>query len=144
MAVVLLKPRLPFAGEMAVQIHNIAELVLIVRSSCFSCTYFGPYCSEMEEEKKCLLLSFAPLIAALKHAIREGDIAQVRGALAVPGLNQDPIDTVSGMNLLTLAATYGQDEIVKLLLRRGAGVNYTDQNRNGMTALIQAAEQVSV
>jgi len=43
-----------------------------------------------------------------------------------------------------LAATYGQDEIVKLLLRRGAGVNYTDQNRNGMTALIQAAEQVSV
>jgi len=79
--------------------------------------------------------------AALKHAIREGDIAQVRGALAVPGLNPDTIDTVSGMNLLTLAATYGQDEIVKLLLRRGAGVNYTDQNRNGMTALIQAAEQ---
>ena len=98
----------------------------------------------MEKGKKTLLLSFVPLIAALKHAIREGDIAQVRGALAVPGLNPDTIDTVSGMNLLTLAATYGQDEIVKLLLRRGAGVNYTDQNRNGMTALIQAAEQVSV
>ena len=94
--------------------------------------------------KKNLLLSFVALTAALKHAIREGDIAQVRGALAVPGLNPDTIDTVSGMNLLTLAATYGQDEIVKLLLRRGAGVNYTDQNRNGMTALIQAAEQVSV
>ena len=91
-----------------------------------------------------MLLSFVALTAALKHAIREGDIAQVRRALAVPGLNPDTIDTVSGMNLLTLAATYGQDEIVKLLLRRGAGVNYTDQNRNGMTALIQAAEQVSV
>ena len=96
------------------------------------------------KREKNLLLSFVALTAALKHAIREGDIAQVRGALAVPGLNPDTIDTVSGMNLLTLAATYGQDEIVKLLLRRGAGVNYTDQNRNGMTALIQAAEQVSV
>ena len=98
---------------------------------------------KLKREKK-LLLSFVALTAALKHAIREGDIAQVRRALAVPGLNPDTIDTVSGMNLLTLAATYGQDEIVKLLLRRGAGVNYTDQNRNGMTALIQAAEQVSV
>ena len=129
---------------MAVQMRDIAELVLVVRFPCCCFAYFGPYCSEMEKGKKNLLLSFVALTAALKHAIREGDIAQVRGALAVPGLNPDTIDTVSGMNLLTLAATYGQDEIVKLLLRRGAGVNYTDQNRNGMTALIQAAEQVSV
>lgn len=42
------------------------------------------------------------------------------------------------------AATYGQDDIVKLLLRRGAGVNYTDQKRNAVTALMQAAEQVIV
>lgn len=93
-------------------------------------------------KKKNWLLSFVALTAALKQAIREGDITQVRGALAAPGLNPDTIDTVSGMNPLTLAATYGQDEVVKLLLRRGAGVNYTDQNRNGMTALMQAAEQV--
>lgn len=96
------------------------------------------------KKKKNWLLWFVALTAALKQAIREGDITQVRGALAAPGLNPDTIDTVSGMNPLTLAATYGQDEIVKLLLRRGAGVNYTDQNRNGVTALMQAAEQVSV
>ena len=67
---------------------------------------------------------------------------QVRRALAVPGFNPDTIDTASGMSLLMWAATYGQDDIVKLLLRRGAGVNYTDQKRNAVTALMQAAEQV--
>jgi len=67
---------------------------------------------------------------------------QLRRALAVPGFNPDMIDTASGMTLLMWAATYGQDEIVKLLLRRGAGVNYTDQKRNAITALMHAAEQV--
>ena len=66
----------------------------------------------------------------------------VRRALAVPGFNPDMIDTASGMTLLMWAATYGQDEIVKLLLRRGAGVN-TEEKRSSMTALIHAAEQVS-
>ena len=80
---------------------------------------------------------------ALKQAIREGDVMQVRRALAVPGFNPDMIDTASGMTLLTWAATAGQDEIVKLLLRRGAGVN-NDQKRHVMTALMHAAEQVSL
>ena len=67
----------------------------------------------------------------------------VRQALAVPGFNPDDvaIDTASGMTLLMWAATSGQDEIVRLLLRRGAGVN-TVQKRTAMTALMHAAEQV--
>ena len=79
--------------------------------------------------------------ADLKQAIRGGDIMLVRRALAVPGFNPDMIDTASGMTLLMWAATYGQDEVVKLLIRRGAGVN-TEEKRNSMTALIHAAEQV--
>ena len=79
--------------------------------------------------------------ADLKQAIRGGDIMLVRRALALPGFNPDMIDTASGMTLLMWAATYGQDEVVKLLIRRGAGVN-TEEKRNSMTALIHAAEQV--
>lgn len=69
----------------------------------------------------------------------------VRRALAVPGFNPDDvaIDTASGMTLLMWAATSGQDEIVRLLLRRGAGVN-TVQKRTAMTALLHAAEQVHI
>lgn len=69
----------------------------------------------------------------------------VRRALAVPGFNPDDIaiDTASGMTLLMWAATSGQDEIVRLLLRRGAGVN-TVQKRTAMTALMHAAEQVFI
>lgn len=80
--------------------------------------------------------------AALRQAIQEGDVMLVRRALAVPGFNPDDvaIDTASGMTLLMWAATSGQDEIVRLLLRRGAGVN-TVQKRTAMTALLHAAEQ---
>lgn len=69
----------------------------------------------------------------------------VRRALAVSGFNPDDvaIDTASGMTLLMWAATSGQDDIVRLLLRRGAGVN-TVQKRTAMTALMHAAEQVSI
>ena len=67
----------------------------------------------------------------------------VRRALAVPGFNADTIDTASGMTLLMWAATCGKDDILRLLLRRGAGV-HTDQKRTGMTALMHAAEQVCV
>lgn len=100
------------------------------------------------EESKVIERADSPVVeplhlslAALKQAIREGDIALVRGALAVPGLNPDTVDTASGMSLLTWAATYGQDDIVKLLLRRGAGINYFDPKRNAITALMQSAEQ---
>ncbi|RMX55408.1 hypothetical protein pdam_00010143 [Pocillopora damicornis] len=84
-----------------------------------------------------------PLIlswTALKQAIRDGDTLLVRRALAVPGFNPDTIDTASGMTLLMWAATCGKDDIVRLLLKKGAGVN-TDQKRTGMTALMHAAEQ---
>ena len=106
----------------------------------FRLRYFGLTYVEVLFVK--ILMPFYDFVAALKQAIREGDIALVRGALAVPGLNPDTVDTASGMSLLTWAATYGQDDIVKLLLRRGAGINYFDPKRNAITALMQSAEQV--
>lgn len=47
----------------------------------------------------------------------------------------------SGMTLVMLAAAGGQDDLLRLLLRRGAKVN--GRQKNGTTALIHAAEKVS-
>lgn len=82
-------------------------------------------------------------LASLRQAIQEGDVMLVRRALTVPGFNPDDvaIDTASGMTLLMWAATSGQDEVVRLLLRRGAGVNAV-QKTTAMTALLHAAQQV--
>lgn len=46
----------------------------------------------------------------------------------------------SGMTLVMLAAAGGQDDLLRLLIRKGAGVN--GRQRNGTTALIHAAEKV--
>lgn len=44
------------------------------------------------------------------------------------------------MTLLMLAAAGGQDDLLRLLLRKGAKVN--GRQKNGTTALIHAAEKV--
>lgn len=46
----------------------------------------------------------------------------------------------SGMTLVMLAAAGGQDDLLRLLLRKGAKVN--GRQKNGTTALIHAAEKV--
>ena len=48
----------------------------------------------------------------------------------------------SGMTLVMLAAAGGQDDLLRLLLRKGAKVN--GRQKNGTTALIHAAEKVSL
>lgn len=44
------------------------------------------------------------------------------------------------MTLLMLAAAGGQDDLLRLLIRKGAKVN--GRQKNGTTALIHAAEKV--
>lgn len=51
-----------------------------------------------------------------------------------------PTQDSSGMTLLMLAAAGGQDDLLRLLLRKGAKVN--GRQKNGTTALIHAAEKV--
>lgn len=78
--------------------------------------------------------------ADLKQAIRDGDEESVRAALA-GGLELNLLDGASGMTLLLMASAACQDGIVELLLRKRADVN-TEQ-KNGVTALMHACEQVS-
>lgn len=51
---------------------------------------------------------------------------------------QDP----SGMTLVMLAAAGGHDDLLRVLIRKGAKVN--GRQKNGTTALIHAAEKVGL
>lgn len=51
------------------------------------------------------------------------------------------LQDVSGMSLSMLAAAGGQDDILRLLIKKGARVN--GRQKNGTTALMHAAEKVT-
>lgn len=53
-----------------------------------------------------------------------------------------PMKDSSGMTLVMLAAAGGQDDLLRLLIRKGAKVN--GRQKNGTTALIHAAEKVGI
>lgn len=50
------------------------------------------------------------------------------------------LQDISGMSLSMLAAAGGQDDILRLLIKKGARVN--GRQKNGTTALMHAAEKV--
>lgn len=52
------------------------------------------------------------------------------------------LQDVSGMSLSMLAAAGGQDDILRLLIKKGARVN--GRQKNGTTALMHAAEKVTL
>ncbi|XP_036892968.1 M-phase phosphoprotein 8 isoform X2 [Sturnira hondurensis] len=75
----------------------------------------------------------------LRDAVKNGDYITVKIALnSNEDYNLDQEDS-SGMTLLMLAAAGGQDDLLRLLIRKGAKVN--GRQKNGTTALIHAAEK---
>ncbi|KAM9343138.1 M-phase phosphoprotein 8 [Pholidichthys leucotaenia] len=86
------------------------------------------------------ILSGPPLSPSeLRDAVKSGDYMAVKLALnSKEDYNLEQED-VSSMTLCMLAATGGQDDILRLLIKKGARVNA--RQKNGITALMHAAEK---
>ncbi|KAK9402427.1 M-phase phosphoprotein 8 [Crotalus adamanteus] len=77
--------------------------------------------------------------AQLRDAVKNGNYTMVKMALnSNEEYNLDQEDS-SGMTLVMLAAAGGHDDILRLLIRKGAKINC--RQKNGTTALIHAAEK---
>ncbi|XP_021381383.2 M-phase phosphoprotein 8 isoform X2 [Lonchura striata] len=77
--------------------------------------------------------------ALLRDAVKSGDYMTVKMALSSnEEYNLDQEDP-SGMTLVMLAAAGGHDDLLRVLIRKGAKVN--GRQKNGTTALIHAAEK---
>ncbi|XP_035265541.1 M-phase phosphoprotein 8-like isoform X1 [Anguilla anguilla] len=75
----------------------------------------------------------------LRDAVKAGDYLAVKLALgSTEDYNLDQEDS-SGMSLAMLAAAGGQDDILRLLIKKGVKVNW--RQKNGTTALMHAAEK---
>ncbi|XP_031218154.1 M-phase phosphoprotein 8 isoform X2 [Mastomys coucha] len=75
----------------------------------------------------------------LRDAVKNGDYIAVKVALnSNEEYNLDQEDS-TGMTLVMLAAAGGQDDLLRLLITKGAKVNR--RQKNGTTALIHAAEK---
>ncbi|XP_021235678.1 M-phase phosphoprotein 8 isoform X3 [Numida meleagris] len=75
----------------------------------------------------------------LRDAVKSGDYMTVKMALSSSEeYNLDQEDS-SGMTLVMLAAAGGHDDLLRVLIRKGAKVN--GRQKNGTTALIHAAEK---
>ncbi|XP_067084214.1 M-phase phosphoprotein 8 isoform X1 [Osmerus mordax] len=86
------------------------------------------------------ILSAPPLSPSeLRDAVKSGDYMSVKLALnSKEDYNLDQEDS-SGMSLCMLAAAGGQDDILRLLIKKGVKMN--GRQKNGTTALMHAAEK---
>ncbi|XP_060682053.1 M-phase phosphoprotein 8 isoform X3 [Hemiscyllium ocellatum] len=77
--------------------------------------------------------------SVLRDAVKSGNYLTVKLALnSSEEYNLDQEDP-SGMNLVMFAAAGGQDDILRLLIKKGA--NISSRQKNGTTALMHAAEK---
>ncbi|XP_015707672.1 M-phase phosphoprotein 8 isoform X1 [Coturnix japonica] len=85
-------------------------------------------------------ISAEPISSSLlRDAVKSGDYMTVKMALSSSEeYNLDQEDS-SGMTLVMLAAAGGHDDLLRVLIRKGAKVN--GRQKNGTTALIHAAEK---
>ncbi|RLW08239.1 hypothetical protein DV515_00003098 [Chloebia gouldiae] len=84
-------------------------------------------------------ISTEPISTLLRDAVKSGDYMTVKMALSSnEEYNLDQEDP-SGMTLVMLAAAGGHDDLLRVLIRKGAKVN--GRQKNGTTALIHAAEK---
>ncbi|XP_072182696.1 M-phase phosphoprotein 8 isoform X3 [Excalfactoria chinensis] len=85
-------------------------------------------------------ISAEPISSSLlRDAVKSGDYMTVKMALSSrEEYNLDQEDS-SGMTLVMLAAAGGHDDLLRVLIRKGAKVN--GRQKNGTTALIHAAEK---
>ncbi|GAA6094652.1 M-phase phosphoprotein 8 isoform X5 [Tachysurus ichikawai] len=89
------------------------------------------------EDENVSPLSLTP--TELRDAVKNGNYMAVKRALSSKeDYNLDQQDS-SGMSLSMLAAAGGQDDILRLLIKKGVKVN--GQQKNGTTALMHAAEK---
>ncbi|KAG7467259.1 hypothetical protein MATL_G00151420 [Megalops atlanticus] len=86
------------------------------------------------------IFSAATLTAdELRDVVKSGDYLAVKFALNSKEDYNLEQEHSSGMSLAMLAAAGGQDDILRLLIKKGAKVN--SRQKNGMTALMHAAEK---
>ncbi|OCT96117.1 M-phase phosphoprotein 8 [Xenopus laevis] len=86
-----------------------------------------------------ILPSEAISSSALKDAVKNGDYVTVKYALNSKEEYDLEQEDSSGMTLVMLAAAAGQDDVLRLLIKKGAKIN--SKQKNGTTALIHAAEK---
>ncbi|NXL92058.1 MPP8 phase, partial [Alectura lathami] len=77
--------------------------------------------------------------ALLRDAVKSGDYMTVKMALSSNEEYDLDQEDSSGMTLVMLAAAGGHDDLLRILIRKGAKVN--SRQKNGTTALIHAAEK---
>ncbi|KAM9319302.1 M-phase phosphoprotein 8 [Gastrophryne carolinensis] len=77
--------------------------------------------------------------SVLKEAVKNGDYTTVKYALNSKEEYNLEQEDLSGMTLVMMAAAAGQDDVLRLLIRKGAKIN--SKQKNGTTALIHAAEK---
>ncbi|XP_050189905.1 M-phase phosphoprotein 8 [Myiozetetes cayanensis] len=85
-------------------------------------------------------VSVAPISSTLlRDAVKSGDYMTVKMALSSNEKYNLDQEDASGMTLVMLAAAGGHDDLLRILIRKGAKVN--GKQKNGTTALIHAVEK---